>query len=242
MGILDIFGGGNTPAKAQKLKAKATQKYGDPLTRQKALEQLGEMKIPESISALLYRFTISVDPGTTDLEEKERVVELIRASGRDAVATVQDFLASNDSSTSWALKVLEELTSTDETTQITIDLLDKLGSSYTRTPDKKVVLLQYVEERPEERIAAVAVPLLEDHSDDVKIAALKVLGSRKYEPAREKILELLTAEDTARRVQQAAISALHQSGFGVQGFREKVEPKLGEPYFLDKSGLVQKRV
>lgn len=241
MGILDIFGGGSGPARAQKLKARATQKYGDPLTRQKALEQLSEMKIPEAVSALLYRFTIAVDPQTTDLEEKERVVQLIKGMGDAAVGPVQDFLVSSEQATSWALRVLEELVGEEEATRRVVGLLETLGGGYSRTPDKKVVLLQYVEEKNDPRIAEVALPMLEDHSDDVKNAALKVLGPRKHVPAREKILELLAQEDTGRRVQQAAIVALYQSEFGVEGFREKVEPRLSEPYFLEPGGLVKKR-
>jgi hypothetical protein len=63
----------------------------------------------------------------------------------------------------------------------------------------------------------------------------------KYEPAREPILALLTAEETARRVQTAAIAALYDSGFGVQGYREKVESLLADPYFVDRAGIVKKR-
>ncbi len=42
-------------------------------------------------------------------------------------------------------------------------------------------------------------------------------------------------------MQTAALSALHESGFGVQGFREKVEPLLVDPYTLDKNGVIVKR-
>ena len=62
MGLLDFFGGGSGPDKALKLKPKVTQKYGEPSTRQKALQQLGEMKYPEAVTVLLSRFTITVDP------------------------------------------------------------------------------------------------------------------------------------------------------------------------------------
>ena len=52
MGIFDFLGGSG-PEKALKLKSKVTQKYGDPSTRQKALQQLGEMKFPEAVTVLL---------------------------------------------------------------------------------------------------------------------------------------------------------------------------------------------
>ena len=240
MGILDIFGGSG-PDKARKLKGKVTQKYGDPTTRQKAISQLGEMQIPEAISSLLARFTVTVEPLTTDADEKEHVFELITSRGRSAVDAVREFLRSTDTSSSWAVRLLSALLPEPELIGICVEFLHQLGSTYTRNPEKKIVLIQFLTGKDDPRIAPALVPFLEDMSDDVKISAIKGLAPLKYEPSREPLLHLLTAEDTARRVQTAAIAALHESGFGVQGYREKVEALLSEPYFVDKSGLVKKR-
>lgn len=62
MGLFDIFGGGTPAEKAQKLRAKATQKYGDAQTRQKALTDLGNLKSPDAVPVLMQRFTFAVDP------------------------------------------------------------------------------------------------------------------------------------------------------------------------------------
>ena len=50
MGFLDIFGGGTPAQKAQKLKAKVTQKYGDPAVRQKAIQQVAQLRVPEAVT------------------------------------------------------------------------------------------------------------------------------------------------------------------------------------------------
>lgn len=241
MGFLDFFGGGSGPEKVAKLKAKATQRYGDPGARQKAITQLGELKTPEAVSALMSRFTISVDPQTLDADEKDHVFELIRGLGSDAVAPVKDFLRKSDQASSWALKVLLSVLPETEVVGIAVENLERLANEYARDPEKKVVLLHFVEEKDDPRCAPAAVPFVEDHSDDVKIAALRVLGKAKHEPGREPILKLLTGEETAKRVRSAAIVALHEGELGVQGFREKVEALLEDPYFLDKSGLIKKR-
>jgi HEAT repeat protein len=241
MGLFDFLGGGSGPDKALKLKPKVTQKYGDPASRQKAIQQLGEMKFPEAVTVLLARFTITVEPLTTDADEKEHVFQLIKGFGKDAVAPIQDFLRKSDQAASWALRLLGELLSESEVTGICVDTLTHLSSHYTRDPEKKVVLLHHVTGREDPRIAPAVLPFLEDMSDDVKIAALKALGPLKHEPAREPMLKLLTADETARRVQTAALAALQESGFGVQGFREKVESLLVEPYALDKSGVIVRR-
>jgi HEAT repeat protein len=240
LGLLDIFSSAS-PEKAIKLKAKVTQKYGEPSARQKAISQLGDMKFPEAVSSLMARFTITVEPHTTDADEKEHVFQLVTGFGELAVEPVKDFLRKSDLASSWALKILLAIVPETEVIGISTELLQKLGAEYTRNPEKKVVLMNFLEGKDDPRIAPVLVPFIEDMADDVKIAALKALGPLKYEPAREPVLKLLTNPDTARRVATSAIQTLHDSGFGVQGYREKVEAMLQEPFFVDKSGVVKKR-
>lgn len=241
MGLLDFLGGGTAADKATKLKSKVTQKYGDPATRQKAISQLGEMKSPEAIAVLMHRFTLTVDPHTTDADEKDRVFEIIVSLENDAVQPVKDFLKRSDTASSWALKVLEAILPKEVVIGIACDELTRLGAEYTRDPEKKVVLMGYLEGKEDPRIADALLPLLADTVDDVKMAALKNLAPRKHAPAREKMLEMLTAEETAKRVQTAAIEAIATSEFTVQGHREKVEKRLSNGWHLDKSGALKKR-
>jgi hypothetical protein len=240
VGILDIFGG-KSPERATRLKAKVVQKYGGPEARQKAIQQLGEMEFPEATHSLLARFTVNVEPQTTDADEKEHVFDLIRARGQAAVEPVRTFLRRTDQASSWAVRLLQELLPADAYVTALVEHLGELAEVYTRDPEKKLVLLGAVETLDDPRIAPRVLPFLEDMADDVKFAALRALGSRGHPEAREPILRLLTAPETARRVQTAALAALADSGFGVQGYREKVESLLGEPFFIDRAGIVKRR-
>ena len=241
MGLLDFFGGGTPAVKAQRLKAKATQKYGDAATRQKALQQLSELKHADAVPVLMNRFTFNVDPQTTDAAEKEHVFQAICELEKDAVPPVKAFLTRSDTASSWALKILDAVLTPDEVMVVVTDELKRLGANYTRDPEKKEVLIRFLDAKQDERIGPVLVPLINDMSDDVKMAALKTLASLKYEPARETLLTLLTGDETAKRVQTACIATLVETGFTVQGFREKVEAKLTVGYFVDKAGAVKKR-
>lgn len=242
MGLFDIFTGGSGPEKALKLKPKVTQKYGDPATRQKAIQELGEMKFPEAVSVLLARFTITVDPLTTDADEKEHTFELVKAFGKDAaVPPIVEFLSKTEQATSWALRLLGELLSEEDVTGACVNALQHLSTTYTKNPEKKVVLLHHITGREDARVPPAVLPFLEDMSDDVKIAALKALASFKYEPAREPMLKLLTADETARRVQTSAIAALADAGFSVASHRPQVEPLLVEPFVVDKDGRIQRK-
>jgi hypothetical protein len=267
MGLLDIFGG-KGPDRALKLKPKVTQKYGEPTNRQKAIHALGGMAqqedrakareagnekklaelnaqvkemAPAAVGVLLERFKFQVDPATTDADEKDTVFDLICGFDELAVEPVKAFLLRSDQASSWAMRILSALLSESEVVGVATDVLKKLGAEYTRDNEKKLVLLHLVEGKTDPRIADATLPLLEDMADDVKIAALKVLGPLRHEPAREAILKLVTSDDTGKRVRIACIAALHESGFGVQGYREKVEAQLTDPFFVDKSGVVKKR-
>ena len=240
MGILDIFGG-KSPERATKLRAKVVQKYGGPEARQKAIQQLGEMEFPEATASLLARFTVAVEPATTDTDEKEHVFGLIRARGEAAVEPIRTFLRRNDQASSWAVRLLRDILPADRYATTVVDHLRELGEVYTRDPEKKLVLLNESESLEDPRIAPTVLPFLEDMADDVKIAALRALGPRAYPEAREPMLKLLTAPETARRVQTAAVEAIARSAFGVQGYREKVESLLPEPFFVDKAGVLKRR-
>ena len=240
MGILDFLGGSG-PTKALKLKAKVTQKYGDPLARQKAIQQLGEMQFPEAVPVLLSRFTITVEPQTTDADEKDQAFELVRGRGAAALPAITDFLARTDVASSWAVRLLAALLPEPGVVGVLVAQLQTLAKGYTRNSEKQLVLLNWLAGKDDPRIAPAVLPFLEDMADDVRIGALHTLGPLKHAPAREPMLQLLTAPETGRRVQVAAIEALAESGFGVQGFREKVEALLPEAFFVDKAGILKHR-
>src|SRR5216684_4346473 len=87
MGLLEKLGMGGGPlAKIARLQKKAMEKFGPPENRQGAIEELGELKSESAVDALLMRFTIRVDPGITDDEEKARTRALIVEVARKAAA------------------------------------------------------------------------------------------------------------------------------------------------------------
>lgn len=242
MGMLgNLFGGGTPSEKAQKLKKKATEKYGDPATRQKALHQLSEIKHVDAVPVLMQRFTFNVDPQTTDAEEKQHCFEAICDLGPDAVHHVQDFLIKSDAASSWALRILDTILPPEKVIMVVTGELKRLGANYTRDPEKKEVLIRSLDGKQGDDVGPALMPFIHDMSDDVKMAALKTVASVKYAPAREEVLKLLVEEETAKRVQTACVQTLAEAGFEVQGYREKVEKRLPEGYFVDKAGFVKKR-
>jgi HEAT repeat protein len=240
MGLFDLFGG--TPEKKVKsLQKKATEKYGPPENRQKAIDQLLDLGTPEALSALMMRFTVASEPSITDAEEKDYTYESLLKFGDQAVEPIKGFLKKSDTATSWALKLLKQLVPEADLVSTCLEILEALGPEYTRDPEKKTVLISSVGDLKDERIAPTVIPFLEDPSDDVRIAAASALAKQKDERAREPLLSCFADSADRARVIAALAAALADTGFGVQGFREKVEKGLPEGYLVDRAGVVKRR-
>lgn len=240
MGIFDFLGG--SPEKRIKsLQKKVTERYGPPENRQKAIDQLLDLGTPEALSALLMRFTVKSEPSITDAEEKDYTYKAILRFEDEAVEPLKAFLRRSDVATSWALKMLRELLPQADIVAVCVELLERLGPEYSRDPEKKLVLVSTLGELEDERIPPALIPFLEDPSDDVRIAAASALSRRKDERAREPMLKAFVESSDRARVVAALAAALADSGFGIQGYREKIERGLPEGFYVDKAGQVKRR-
>src|ERR1700674_3424040 len=122
MGILDIIGiGGGAEGQIRRLQKKAMEKFGPPENRQGAIEELGELGTAPAIEALLMRFTIRVDPGITDDEEKARTRALIVEAGKVGLPAVEGVILSRDE-ISWPLRALSDLLPEEEVVKFLVDV------------------------------------------------------------------------------------------------------------------------
>src|SRR3954470_1532799 len=176
MGFLDKLGiGGSREEREERsirrLQKKTTEKFGPAENRQGAIEELGKMRSPRAVEALLMRYTIRIDPGITDDEEKQRVLALIREAGAAiAAGPVKAFILSRDE-ISWPLKALSDLLPEAEVVQFLAIALRKSASEYSRVPEKKVLLLHAAALHVSPELVPVLLPFLDDMDDEVQIAA-----------------------------------------------------------------------
>ncbi len=248
MGLFDLFASREDREKnqLQKLAKKLTEKYGPPENRQKVIDQLGDLGTRGALRTLCQRFTVRVEPGIADDEEKETVRRILVDAGEAAAGPLEEFLHEEEDGVAWGLRALAAILSPEAVRGAVVKELAHLGRTYTRDPDKKLVLLKWLVEHhagvgsPE--LEEALLPLLEDFSDDVRISttrALAVLGPS--ERAREGLIQLLLRDRDNARVRGEVLSALADLGADVKGFRPSVEALLVEPFFLDKEGRVKRR-
>ena len=239
MGLLELIGFG---PKLQRLQKKMMEKFGPPENRQGAIEELGEMRTEEAVSALLMRYTFRVDPGITDDDEKARVMALIVQTGQTALPAVKKFIMGRDE-ISWPLRALSDLLPEAEVVKFLVAVAHKVGTEYSRVPEKKVLLLHALMTHKAPEITPAVLPFLDDMDDEVQIAAAEVI-TRQQDPAgREPLIQhfLKAQESSNARVREALAGLLADSPWDVKGYTPKVEAALPPAYKLDSKGKVQRK-
>ena len=243
MGLLDKLGiGGGPQARVARLQKKATEKYGPPENRQGAIEELGALKSDAAVEALLMRFTIRIDPGITDDEEKARVRALIVEAGAAALPAVKRFILGRDE-ISWPLRALADLLPEQEVVKFLVELSNKCAAEYSRVPEKKVLLLHALMTHKAPEIVPAVLPFLDDMDDEVQIAAAEVISRQQDLAGREPLIQhFLKAQETSNaRVREALAGLLADSGWDVKGYTPKVEAALPPGYKLDSKGKVLRK-
>jgi hypothetical protein len=247
MGLFGLFGSKDEREKSalRKLAKKLTERYGPPENRQKAIAQLGEMGTPDALETLCLRFTVRVEPGITDDEEKETTRSLLVEAGEVAVGPIEKFVTGHDDGIAWGLQALAEL-APEQVLGVVVRELTRLGRIYTRDPDKKLVLLKWLTEHHagagSAEVEPALLPLLEDFSDDVRISTTRALAAlAPGESGRDALIQLLLRDRDNARVRGEVLEALATLGADVKGHRPSVEPLLVEPFYLDREGRVKKR-
>ena len=242
MGLLDMLGMGGPDAKVRRLQKKASQKFGPAENRQGAIEELGGLRSEAAIDALLSRYTFRVDPGITDDDEKARVLALITQAGDVALGPVKRFIHTRDE-ISWPLRALEALLPEAEVVKFLVEVAKKVGSEYSRVPEKKVLLLHALSSHRSGEIAPAVLPFLEDMDDEVQIAAAEVIVKQQDQAGREPVIQhfLKAHEGSNARVREALSGLLADSGWDVKGYTPKVEAALPPGYKLDSKGKVVRK-
>jgi HEAT repeats len=248
MGLFGIFGSKEEREKSalRKLAKRVTEKYGPPENRQKAIDQLGNMGSPDALSTLCLRFTVNAEPGITDQEEKETARRILVDAGERAIDPVAAFVRAEEDGIAWGLRVLAEIAPEEKALDVVVGELAHLGKTYTRDPEKKLVLLTWLREHhagaKSDEVQAALLPLLEDFSDDVRITATRALVVvAPGEKARDALIQLLLRDADNARVRGEVFDALAAIGADVKGHRPSVEALLVEPFYLDREGRVKKR-
>lgn len=155
-------------------------------------------RIGAIVASLLPRFGYYTDPTITDQEEKDLAFRVILDAGRDGVNAIRSYMKTSESLT-WPLKMLDRILSPSEVTGELLAVLEPMDTEYQRDPQRKLQVLQALEERRDPRIGPAVARFLEDANETARFhAAGAVLSQEGAEAHRETADKLLAGEESVR--------------------------------------------
>ncbi|MBW1810106.1 MAG: HEAT repeat domain-containing protein [Deltaproteobacteria bacterium] len=219
-------------------------RFGQGEDRHRAIQFFEELGGKQGHLGLLERFMVSVDQSIRDEEEKEIVFNILVGFGAEVMPAIENYLYRKDAANvpiTWPLKVLDAVTEPREAVGIIVRALDRIGTNYTREPERKVLLVSQLAEYDDPRVVPALIPFLRDHRDEVQLEALSALAKNEDEVARESVLELLVDEQTPLRLRASIADTLQKLRWSVRGYRKKVEEALPDGMHVDRSGRIKGR-
>ncbi len=220
-------------------RKKVKEPHGDASVRMGAAERLYEMGTPESLRALLDRFTISVAPSTEDEDEKLQVYRWIAASGEVAIEPLMHFLR-NEMQLHWPLKALMTILPEKEFAARITELLRFHWEHPPANPEPKAQIIRFVRSIHSPDLEEVVRNYLQDDDDDTCLAAVEYLLELEEEEQRDAILQTYADAEDRPRIRRQIIDLLTERDWSVKGFRPLFEETLPEGFVLTRDGKIQR--
>ncbi len=237
MDILSIFRA--SPEKQiRKARKRVKEPHGDAAVRINAARRLWEIGTPESILALLDRFTITSSPLVQDEEEKEDVLAWIVELGTKGVPPLKTFLK-RERQVYWPVRALREILSEEEFTASINEVLLYHWENPPASSEPKAQLIRLLDRLHSPELLQTMRLFLEDEDDDVCLGTLDYLFGQSEEEVREAILQCYLDSEDRPRVRTSILDRLAEAGWRVRGHRPRVEESLPEGYTLTRDGTVK---
>lgn len=248
MGLLDFLFDADKKEERKyvKLEKTLTNMYVQPSERGYIIEQLRDLRTPEAVRVLLKRYADSAPNTTVDLEEKERVYDVLVELGAETsfsvVEIIREHLRKVDEHVNWPLKVLSDLLDYDEFVAFMAELLHDCSPEYKQNPEKKQELILRAQELQSPDLATELVRFLEDMNETVRFLAVEaVIGQEKPEETVEPLAAMLAREESLRIVQKLAEAFNAQQNWKVpESLRAEVAEALPSEFGVHDQGHIYK--
>jgi len=237
---MGLFGFGKADSgKIDKLKKKATNKYGQAIERTTAMKQLRQIGTPDALEALLERYTINVDVTITDQEEKRELYEWLLEAGERAVLPIERFVATHDA-VYWPLKALRDIAGLDRAIDKLLAALDRAEGIEQRVNELKLQLVSNLRDFPHPKVLERIKKLVNDKHDDVRMMALDGLMTYGEAEAAPIVAERILDPEETTRIRHVLLEQLLDLGWSMAAWKEQIEAAgvLPGHYRLDAGGRV----
>lgn len=217
----------------------ATDKRAQTYDRMEAIQALVAMKNPEAASALVKRFSFSIDPSITDQDEKEICFQAIVVAGKDVLPAVRDFCEKAEALT-WPIKILRGILDDAEYENELLDVLARFDTEYTRSVDAKVQTIVALAELQSDEVRESVEAFLEDVNETVRFHAVETTFAQENPKSLPAIVKMLGSEESVRIKNKVAEGIMKRGWVVPEELREPLRRALVDSagYGVAPSGVV----
>lgn len=246
MGLKDLFSSeGRANRNRAKHAARIKDKHAQSIDRQASLEALDADGSPEAIVGLLGRFSMRYDKTIEDEQEKNWVYDRLRARGESILPSLRSYLLTSDT-LSFALRLVSEIADQEKVWPLVDELCRRHDNSYTRDPNAKAQLVDFLGDLSGERATQALLPYLDDVDENVRFTAIEGLFKQKnLALAGAPLIEhLQKPTEESRRIKRRILEGFAEEGWELGKDRVAELAPLTEDLWpgarLDNHGRVKK--
>ncbi len=237
VGIFDVL---KRKSPVEKLAKAVKEPYSQPEYRREARDKLFDIGTEEAYRALLMRFTVAASGAIADEDEKRELVDMLVSVGGPVLPQIKHFIKTEQKVT-FPVRALARMVPKNEAIAFLAEVLRQYDPSDHRSVEAKTTLLTSLGDIVGSDEAAIFIPYLEDHSDDVQFNAIAVLERLANAEAREPLAAVCCGDEHAQRIQRRAAEALSKLEWSVRERYEQFHPELKQEYLLGKKGHLVKK-
>lgn len=234
----DAGGGDRGVARLQK---KLMNKYVNTVERKRVIHTLSDMHSIEAITALLSRFSYVTDGSIVDEDEKELVYQIIRSKGDGAQAALEEFIKTQPA-IYWPLRAYTELKGEPAAVRLLFAALDTIEDRWERSMERMTSLVSSLRDFHLPEVLEKLIELSRDESEEIRFLAVDGLSTfDEYQDAIDAIVDRLGDDEETTRVKTFIMDLLIERRWSIKRFRKELVGKIPENYFVDDTGVVQRR-
>lgn len=224
--------------KADKLKERILNMYGQTADRRYYLGQLFAMGPEYAPSRLILRFTAQCENSTVDGEEKALTRDLMIDLGEASIVVLKQFLSTRDKGFNWPYRTLAELISRDELIDFLLGLLQDIGPDYVRDTERKEQLMLAIKSFENERLGTAMLPYLGDDNETIRFLAADTAIAMGQKNGIQALAERISLE-SSQRVLTLILEAFRDKAWTIdESIRAQVTESLPPNFRLNNKGVI----
>jgi HEAT repeat protein len=230
-----------TDKNVAKLHKKLMNKWYQTLERKRVIQLLAQMGTQEAITALLGRFTFVTDGSIVDEDEKSLVYEILLDLEARAVPALKQFIH-EEPAIYWPLKALTEIEGEETAVDTLLSALDGITDRWERSMERMHSLVQSLRDYQNDKVMERLIVLSKDDNEEIRFLSVDGLSMfDSKQPAVDAIIERLLDDNETTRVKTFIMDLLMERRWRVKKYRKELSGKLPETYFVDDTGVIQRK-